>query len=264
MSAKPPPNLKPGDPYCRVCGYPLATLVETNACPECGTPLVDGLTRVGMMLGNGRRYTSPARVLGMPVLSIAFGPNGAETYGRARGFIALGDAATGVVAVGGRAIGLVAVGGMAMGGFTLGGLSMGLGAAMGGCAIGGLAFGGMAVGGIAKGGGAVGVVADGGAAIGYWARGQGAVGAHTVSGSNADPAAVNVFAALAPALGSPRQFLVTPMLILSTMTMVVLCAMGIAAWAHARHDRAGSVRAGTDRFGSSPCEAGVRRGEGWR
>lgn len=103
------------------------------------------------------RYTSPLSLFGIPILTVASGPDLAsdETFGHARGIIAVGDVATGVVAVGGVARGL----------FANGGVSIGV-VSSGGVAIGGLASGGIALGAIAVGAVAIGVIAVGGLAIG--------------------------------------------------------------------------------------------------
>lgn len=120
----------------------------------------------------GVRWSSDIRLGGLPLVSIATGPDPErrEVRGHARGIIAIGDIATGVVAVGGMARGGIAIGGVALGMIGIGGLSVGA-AAVGGLAIGGLALGGAAVGGVAVGGLAVGYYAMGGAAFGPHAFG---------------------------------------------------------------------------------------------
>ena len=92
------------------------------------------------------RYQSKFAVFGLPLLSIAVGPDLATQQGRgiARGIIAIGDIAVGIFAAGGAAFGVVSVGGLALGLFSLGGISIGL-LALGGVAIGGIAIGGCAL-----------------------------------------------------------------------------------------------------------------------
>jgi len=87
---------------------------------------------------NGIRLTSPIKIMGMPLWSIAIGPSYelGEMRGHAHGIFALGEMATGVVAVGAIAVGgitlapvsvgLVAIGGFAMGGVAVGGVALGL------------------------------------------------------------------------------------------------------------------------------------------
>src|SRR5262245_25019298 len=76
----------------------------------------------------GLRRQSPWRVFGLPLWSIALGPDPerGESRGHARGIFALGDQATGVFALGGWARGVVAVGGLATGAIALGGCAVGL------------------------------------------------------------------------------------------------------------------------------------------
>lgn len=196
--AKPDPagTLLP-KPYCSACGHDLTGAVTASACPECGKPLVEVLTRVapgGRGVGGGgrgygaygrpsRRYTSDRQLFGMPLVSIAYGPDDAGKLGHAKGYFAFGDIATGVFAFGGVARGLVAFGGLSLGGVTFGGLSIGTFAAFGGGAVAwlGSAVGGFAIGLLAQGGGAIGAVAQGGLAIGWLARGAQAKGVHTWS-----------------------------------------------------------------------------------
>lgn len=148
--AKPDPagTLLP-KPYCSACGHDLTGAVTASACPECGKPLVEVLTRVapgGRGVGGGgrgygaygrpsRRYTSDRQLFGMPLVSIAYGPDDAGKLGHAKGYFAFGDIATGVFAFGGVARGLVAFGGLSLGGVTFGGLSIGTFAAFGGGAV---------------------------------------------------------------------------------------------------------------------------------
>ena len=174
-------------PYCAACGHDLTGATAANACPECGRPLVEVLTRAAVGAGGrmgarpSRRYTSKRRIFGMPLVSIAYGPDDKGRLGHAKGYLAFGDIATGVFAFGGVARGLVAFGGLSIGGVTFGGLSLGTFAALGGGAVAwlGSAVGGMAVGLLANGGGAIGAIAQGGLAVGWLARGASAKGMHT-------------------------------------------------------------------------------------
>jgi hypothetical protein len=174
-------------PFCAACRHDLTGATAASACPECGRPLVEVLTRsaIGpngrMMMRPSRRYTSPSRLLGMPLVAIAYGPDDKGRLGHAKGYFAFGDIATGVFAFGGLARGLVAFGGMSIGGVTFGGLSIGTFAAFGGLSIAwlGSAVGGLAIGLLANGGGAIGGIAQGGFALGWIARGAAAKGVHT-------------------------------------------------------------------------------------
>ena len=174
-------------PFCAACGHDLSGAVTSASCPECGRPLVEVLVREHRLGGSygkpTRRYTSKRRVLGLPLLSIALGPDSAGKMGHAKGYVAVGDTATGVFAFGGLARGVVAFGGVSLGGVTFGGLSIGTCAAFGGGAIAllGSAVGGFAAGIVAAGGGAIGIIAQGGFAMGWLARGGAANGVHAWS-----------------------------------------------------------------------------------
>src|SRR5512140_2084757 len=74
------------------------------------------------------RRQSSTKVLGLPLWSIALGPDPAagEMRGHARGFFAFGDIATGIFAFGGLARGAVAFGGGAFGVLALGGPVVGV------------------------------------------------------------------------------------------------------------------------------------------
>ncbi len=222
------------EPYCSNCGYTLTGATESSKCPECGKPLVEVLMRPILEATGGRRFRSKARILGMPVLDIAFGAHGTEKMGRPRGFIAIGDVATGVLAIGGQARGVVAIGGMAMGGFSMGGMSMGLLTSLGGLSIGGVCFGGFAIGLLARGGGAIGILADGGFAMGYCARGGTAFGPHTIDASGrVSAAAKSAFATFEWFFGtwppSMASFFMT-ILTLLVITLVVAGLVGALAW----------------------------------
>lgn len=182
------------EPYCGNCGYTLVGLTESSRCPECGKPLVEVLQRRGVTPVGGRRYESSRRIFGLPLVSVAYGPDGNERIGRARGIIARGDVAIGVLAIGGQAFGVIALGGMACGIVAVGGLAIGLLAGFGGAALGGVAIGGAAIGGIAHGGGAIGIVAEGGGAIGCYARGGSVLARHAIDfRGKSDPEAVRLF-----------------------------------------------------------------------
>lgn len=235
-----PSDIQPGEPYCNNCGYVLIGLEDSSKCPECGRPLVEVLVRGKMQLGRGRRYTSDARLFGLPVISVAMGPSGQERYGKAKGIIAIGDTAVGFLAVGGRAFGIVAVGGFAVGGASVGGGSIGAITALGGAALGSFAVGGAAVGGIAVGGGAAGFVAKGGGAAGYYAAGAGTWGRHTIDLRGASsPQAQATFHDLSWLIGpvGPAASLLQPLAVSAGAFTILALAIGLLAlWAHRRHE----------------------------
>lgn len=135
----------------------------------------------------GRKYTSPMRVLGIPLVDIQVSDSPQTLGGKttdhkkarpAHGWIAIGDVATGFIAIGGRSFGVISIGGASAGVVAIGGLSIGL-LSIGGMAIGMLAFGGGAIGYDAAGGGALGWhSAAGGAAAAWHAAAGGAAFAH--------------------------------------------------------------------------------------
>lgn len=137
------------------------------------------------------RYASPAKLLGWPVVSIAYGPDtkSGEKRGWAKGIIAIGDQATG----------LVAIGGLSAGGISIGGVS-----------VGALSVGGVSVGGLILGGVAIGYAAFGGVAIGRYAKGGAAVGTYVVTPERRDPEAVQFFDSLVPGNSEPKKALKAP------------------------------------------------------
>jgi hypothetical protein len=138
-----------------------------------------------MLKLNSIRKQSDYRFLGLPLYSIARGPDLAkgEMFGHAKGVLAIGDKATGIIAIGGIAIGGLAIGPVALGLVTIGGVSIGLLLAVGGAAIGLIALGGAALG----------IVAIGGAAEGYYAAGGAAHGAYVLDAMHRSPEAIEFF-----------------------------------------------------------------------
>jgi len=201
------PDIPIGEPYCGSCGYLLVDLTNASKCPECGGPLVEVLMRktVGAAAVRAVRIKSETTVFGWPLYHIALGarPEFGESYGLAKGVVAIGDSAIGGVAIGGGALGVIAIGGGACGLVSIGGAAIGLFAAIGGGALGGIAVGGGAIGVCASGGGAIGIVAQGGGAYGIYARGPGAFGTHVIAPPRRlnDPLAVEMFDKLAPIMG---------------------------------------------------------------
>jgi len=138
------------------------------------------------------RYVSTTKVLGLPLVAVARGPDPArgEDHGHAVGIIAIGDRATGGIALGGISCGILSLGGIAVGGLTIGGVAAGL------LALGGVAVGGLVLGGVAIGGGAT-----GGVAIGHYAQGGATIGTHVVSPQKTDPQAEQFFESWMPGVG---------------------------------------------------------------
>ncbi len=240
------PSARTGDePFCGASGYSLVGATESSRCPECGRPLVETLRRANFG-ARGKRFTSAARLFGLPLVHVALGPGPEGKVGRARGYLAVGDIATGVIAVGGIARGFVAVGGLAMGGVALGGASLGLLAAAGGMAVGGTSVGGFAGGGLCAGGMAGGIVAQGGFAAGVYARGGDAIGLHTITHRSQSPTAQQVFSDLewffGPTLNS-GQAAVLPMLNVGGIALGALTlALLLAAWGSLRRPRTDPFR----------------------
>ncbi len=145
------------------------------------SPLRKRLEASGYTQMEGRRYTSAARFLNVPLIDIQFADPTFQgeipTPTRpAFGWIAIGDRATGLLfAFGGMAKGLIAIGGFAVGGVAIGGFSLGA-----------VSIGGFALGALALGGGAIGYDALGGFALAFnSAAGGGAIAYHTAMGGAA-------------------------------------------------------------------------------
>lgn len=145
-------------------------------------------------LPRGIRYRSTRHAFGLPLVSVAIGPDPdqGEWHGHARGLLAIGDVATGWIALGGLARGGLALGGLALGGIAIGGLAIGV-----------VSVGGLALGALALGGAAGGLVAIGGASVGYYALGGAAQGVAVISAMQQDSAAVDFFSSWAPFLPLP-------------------------------------------------------------
>ncbi|MGC4071393.1 MAG: sigma-70 family RNA polymerase sigma factor [Nibricoccus sp.] len=121
----------------------LQTVLARAAETEKKTPLIE----FPLALTN-RRYQSRARFLGLPLISVAQGPDitRGERIGIARGWIAIGDVAFG---------GLMSIGGVGIAPISLAGLGLGVvstgGVALGALALGGASFGYLSCGGLAFG-----------------------------------------------------------------------------------------------------------------
>jgi len=140
----------------------------------------------------GVRKQSETTILGLPLVSIAMGPDPekGEVCGHAKGIIAIGDIATGVLAVGGAAFGGITIGGFSIGLVSFGGFALSILLAMGGFALGAVALGGCAFG----------IVAVGGVAIGYYALGGTAIGVYVVNAMQQNPEALQFFEQFVPGI----------------------------------------------------------------
>lgn len=142
-----------------VFGISIDELVgkETQAQQRQGAGCPSG----GYKYGYEYEYISKRKIGSLPLVHIHVG----HGIKKAKGIIAIGDAAVGVLAIGGFSLGIISIGGLGVGMFTLAGLAVGLLAAVGGGAVGAVAIGGFAVGGLAIGGAAIGSYAMGGFAL---------------------------------------------------------------------------------------------------
>lgn len=111
-------------------------------------------------------YKSRLSLFGLPLVHINVGrwfPR--QKFCRARGVLAIGNAASGIVAIGILSAGILSLGVLSAGLLSLGALSAGLLLACGGLSVGCIAIGGFAFGLFAVGGCAIGVYSIGGLAV---------------------------------------------------------------------------------------------------
>jgi hypothetical protein len=110
---------------CRCCRKEVS--VEAMACPHCGAPYPGRQAWRGW----GYEWKSPRKLLGMPVVHIAFGRDEHGKLRVAKGIVAIGQFAKGGIAIGQFALGAVfalgqfAVAPIAVGQFALGVLALG-------------------------------------------------------------------------------------------------------------------------------------------
>lgn len=162
----------------------LAAKRITKQAEQSGEPeLPLNRTKHFLQKFEGRRWESKARLLGWPLVSIAFGNPDRDfcwttdlkrkkrRTGTAKGWIAIGDRAIGCIALGNITMGGIAIGAVSVGAVSIGGVAAG-GIAFGGFSVAVLALAGLAVGWAAIGGMAAGWLSYGGAAFG-WKAAQG-------------------------------------------------------------------------------------------
>lgn len=116
-------------------------------------------------------YKSKKMFMGMPLVHINIGLRPV----RAKGVIAIGNAAQGIIAIGIVGIGII----------TLAPVGVGLLLALGACVVGGIAFGSLAVGVIAGGAISVGIFTMGALAVGQFSFGALAIGQQVAIGDSA-------------------------------------------------------------------------------
>lgn len=129
----------------------------------------------------GRRWESRFRLLGWPLVSIAFSDPDRDFAGYGKGEKARQRTARGWIAIGDRAVGLVALGNLACGGIAIGAVACGA-VSLGGVAVGGLSLGGVTLAVLSIGGFSLGWGALGGMALGWYAFGGAAVAWKAASG----------------------------------------------------------------------------------
>ncbi len=139
----------------------------------------------GVVRAEPIKWSSNAKIFGLPILSIAIGPctDPYESPCWAKGIIAIGDRAMGVVALSiNLAVGLISFGGISLGLISYGGVALGL-----------FTFGGLSIGLIAVGGLAIGMAAIGGGALGYYVIGGETLGKFIVSATEHSEQAIDFF-----------------------------------------------------------------------
>jgi hypothetical protein len=152
-----------GAPYCVACGTRFDPAAVLDRCPGCGRPVIEVLIR-DRSPTPWRRYVSPRRLFGLPLLVIVSGLRGSEHPSSPVGILAMGDRPRGLIALGGLPLGVIAIGGAARGVIAIGGCALGV-VSFGGLTLGVAAFGGIAVGIWAFGGVVLGLLAAHGAMI---------------------------------------------------------------------------------------------------
>lgn len=113
---------------------------------------------------DGYEYKSSTSINGVPLIHINVGCR-LDDLRKAKGIIAIGNAAVGILAIGNISLGIISIGCLGFGIISIGALIVGLLAALGAVAIGSFACGGIAIGLFAIGGVAVGFYSLGGCAI---------------------------------------------------------------------------------------------------
>jgi hypothetical protein len=132
---------------CPECGKSVSD--KARSCPNCGYPMKTGGFSYSDKGGGyvGYEYKSSAKIFGMPLIHIVYGPGYGGITKPAKGFIAIGN-----IAIGGFAVGVISLAGIGLGIACLGGMALGVYFGAGGIATGYIALGGIAIGVYAVGG----------------------------------------------------------------------------------------------------------------
>lgn len=116
------------------------------------------------LMRNGYEYKSSKTINGVPLVHVNIGFR-LNDMRKAKGIIAIGNAAVGILAIGNISLGVLSVGCLGLGIISIGAFIVGLLAAVGAVAVGTFACGGIAIGLFAIGGVAIGMYSLGGCAI---------------------------------------------------------------------------------------------------